>query len=271
MRFRFNVLKIFVLLVFWLAPLFIHGQTLTFVAIPLENPAFMFEEFLPFLDSLSQKTGLKFELKIYSDYNETLFHIKNGEVDLAYLSGTTFIKAHQQAGFHVLVEAQRANVPYYRSVIITRKDSGIDSLVQLKEHRFAFGSPYSTSNALFPEYLLFKAGIKLKDLHQYRYLKHHNQVVLSVLNGRFDAGGVRKSIADQYKQFGLKYLAVSEEIPNFCIAYNPKLPSAIVKKLEQSLTTLHFQNSYFDSFIPAEDAIYDPILRIMKILGKYEN
>ncbi len=246
-------------------------RPLVFVAIPLENPTFMYRELLPFLDTLSARTGLQFQLKIYNNYRETLRHIQQGDVDLAYLSGTTFLEANRLAGFHVLVEAQHSHNPYYQSVIITRTSSGLDSIAQLAGKRFAFGSPYSTSNALVPAYLLLKHGLRLADLGDYQFLKHHNHVVLGVLNGRYHAGGVRKAIADQYKQYGLKYLAVSDSIPHFSITYNPQLADSVLQLIRQALLSMQCHNAYFDSFIPADDSVYDPIRRMVQYLKQNNN
>ena len=248
-----------------------QAQQLNFQAIPLENPQFMFRELRPFLDSLEKKTGFSINYKTSADYTETLENIARGEVDFALLSATTFLIAREKAGFRVLAELQFEQSPQYRSVIIVREDSGIDSLAQLKGKNFVFGSRLSTSNALLPKYMLLKAGLKLSALKSYRYLHHHNQVVLSVLNGRFDAGGVRKRVAEPYTKYGLKYLSVSQPLPNFCIAYHPRINKRTLEKLRRALMQLRIQNSYFDYFYPAGDHLYDSIKKIKKYVQENEN
>jgi len=266
--FGITVYSIVVLLLFATGT---NGQALRFEAIPLENPDFMYREFRPFLDSLSASTGLEFELVVPPEYRQTIADIAKGKVDLAFLSGTTFLLANKKATFHVIAEVQFERNPHYHSVIITRDDSEIHKITDLKGKTFAFGSPLSTSSTLYPKYMILKAGLCLNDLSKRVYLKHHNRVVLSVLNGRYNAGSVRKKIADKYKKFGLRYLSISESISNFCIAYNNSLDRKLVRKIQKALLGMRIKNSYFDYFYPANDSLYDAVKKIKQFVDEREN
>lgn len=78
--------------------------------------------------------------------------------------------------------------PYYYSVIFTRKGSGIQTLEDLKDKDFNFVDPASTSGHLFPKAHLIKHGIDPDTDMNTVFAGGHVSSVLSVWNGKSDAG-----------------------------------------------------------------------------------
>jgi len=78
--------------------------------------------------------------------------------------------------------------PYYYSVFITRKGSGIRNLQDLKGRSFAFVDPASTSGHLAPKTALIKAGIDPDEDMETIFAGSHPTSALSVANGKVDAG-----------------------------------------------------------------------------------
>ena len=125
--------------------------------------------------------------------------------------------------------------PFYRCVIVARDtDKEINELSDLKGKSVAFASKLSTSGNLAPLYHLYtEAGIELKDLARYKNFRYHDSVAREVLRGNFDAGAVIDSVANRFKNRGLKIIDVSEPIPGLPIVVradvSPKLIEAIKK------------------------------------------
>jgi phosphonate transport system substrate-binding protein len=77
----------------------------------------------------------------------------------------------------------------YRSVLIVRADSGIDSLAAMKGHSLAWADPNSTSGYLIPRSELKKAGIDPepgKFFSRTGFGGGHEQAVVAVLQKQYD-------------------------------------------------------------------------------------
>ncbi len=126
--------------------------------------------------------------------------------------------------------------------------------------------------------MLLEAGIELKDLHYYNYLGHHDDVAKAVLQGEFDAGGIMEATAYKFRDQGLKFLKVSENIPEFNICVNKSVGKEEASRLRSALTELtnpspdnrrileSITKSY-TGFVEARDEDYDNIKSMMSKLG----
>ena len=98
--------------------------------IPAEDSRAMIRQSQDILDIVAKATGMKIEAFVGSDYNGTVEALRNGHVDVALLGPFSYVLATTQApveAFAVTVIA-RTMQPSYRSIIIARKDSPIESL-----------------------------------------------------------------------------------------------------------------------------------------------
>ena len=84
----------------------------------------------------------------------------------------------------------------------------------------------------------FRGGIELKDLSYYDYLGHHDDVAKAVLKGEFDAGGIMEDTAYKFKDQGLKFLKISEDIPEFNVCVNKFVEQEEVSFSVSALTAL---------------------------------
>jgi phosphate/phosphite/phosphonate ABC transporter binding protein len=137
---------------------------LKFGVIPLEAPAVMHRRFQPLTEYLTQSLGRKVDLVVGLDFMQTIRDLEDGVTDLAFLTPTTYIEAHQKYGALLLVKALRKGLPYTHAAIVARSGEGIERLEDLRGKRFAFGDRMSTSSYLIPRSMLAEAGVLLEDL-----------------------------------------------------------------------------------------------------------
>src|SRR3546814_4859490 len=120
---------------------------------------------------LAEKIGTPVSLIIPTNYNATVEALGNGSLDVAYLGGLTYVKAHARYGVTPLV--QRDIDQRFHSLFITRKQSTIRTLADLRGKRFCFGDINSTSGHLFPYFAMQQAGIAAShDLKSFRYTEN---------------------------------------------------------------------------------------------------
>lgn len=243
-----------------------------------ESPVELIKKFGPLAEYLGKKIGKKVELRAVSDYEGAIRDIAHGITHLCFMTPTTYIEASKKYGVEVLVKAMTEGKATYHSVIITRSDSKINSVEDIKGHTFAFGDPHSLSNYIAPRIMLLEAGLDLKDLLYYEYLGPHEAVVNAVLRGNFDAGGVTESVAFKFKDKGLKLVKFSEDLPGFSICVSRNLPEkdrSSVRAALAALTDATPEGSAilgsiyrrYTAFEDASDTEYASVRRMMTRLG----
>ena len=133
-------------------------------------------------------------------YSDTVKALGEGNIEMAWLGPLSYLYAHQRYGAKViLLRLSQNGQKTYQSYFITRKDSGIRTLHDLKGRRFAFADTFSTSGNLIPRYeLITKAGLDPDHDVQGNYVGPQVAVIQQVLNGYFPAGAVS---SDNYNAY----------------------------------------------------------------------
>lgn len=166
------------------------------------------EEKAPLQTYLEQQLGRPVKLVIPTNYNATVEGLGNGSLDVAYLGGLTFVKARARYGVVPLV--QRDVDRQFHSLFITRANSGLTNIGQLKGRTFCFGDINSTSGHLYPYLAMKRAGVSAdKSLKSFRYTGSHPATIQAVAAGVCDAGAVDETVwkamaADRKLPAGLK-------------------------------------------------------------------
>ncbi|MBA4423651.1 MAG: phosphonate ABC transporter substrate-binding protein [Syntrophus sp. (in: bacteria)] len=190
---------------------------------------------------------------------------------MALLGPLTYLEAHAKYGAVSILKPKRVDgTTSYRSVIITKKDSPVKTLAELKGKSVAFASSKSTSGNLMPRYLLANARIHLSDLSDFANYDYHDSVVKAVLKGRYTAGAVRDSVAKKYMKLGLAVIAESESIPMGPLVAGPGTPYAVIENIKKALLGLErdadgqgalkrLDEDFKNGFVEAKDLDYSGI------------
>ncbi len=256
----------------------VSGNLVRMGIIPLESPAVMFKKFTPLAEYLSRKIGKRIDLKVAVDFQGAIDDIGKGLTQFCFMTPSTYIEAHEKYGVEVLVKALRDGKPFQHSVIVTRQDSPIRAVEDIRGRSFAFGDIHSTSSHIVPRGMLLEAGVDIKDLLFYNYLGHHDDVAKAVLSGDFDAGGIMESAAHKFKDMGLKLLKYSEDIPEFNICVSRSLDAEVCKEIKDILISLNPAdpessgllksiNPNYTGFTGASDDDYNSIRLMMSKMG----
>jgi phosphonate transport system substrate-binding protein len=111
------------------------AEVIQFGVIPLQSPAVMLQKFTPLAEYLSREVGVPVKLMIGKDYQATMDDIGKNNVQMAYLTPTTYPKAEKQnpeAAIRPIVKFQESGSATYRSCIIVRAGSQIAGLPEIK-------------------------------------------------------------------------------------------------------------------------------------------
>ncbi len=129
-----------------------------------------------------------------ADYAGVIQAFGAKQIELASMGASGFAGAWLDTNGNVeplVVAVEKDGSISYRSVMVTKADSGIKSLDDMEGHSLAFADPNSTSGYLIPSFEMRRKGIDLapgKFFSKTGFGGGHEQAVIAVLHGQYDAG-----------------------------------------------------------------------------------
>jgi phosphonate transport system substrate-binding protein len=166
-------------------------------AIPDENPQEMLRIYTPFADYLTKEIGIPVKFTPVVDYAATVEGLAANRLDMVWYGGLTSVQAARQAKGARRITMRKEDAEF-KSHFITRKETGIRALKDLKGKTFSFGSVSSTSGHLMPRYFMLKNGVDAeKDLSKFSFSGAHDATAAWVESGRVDAGALNFLVWDK--------------------------------------------------------------------------
>lgn len=175
------------------------AQTFKVTTIPEEAATEQVRKFGPITKYLESKLGMKVEFIPVNDYPAAVEALVNKNVDMVWFGGFTHVQANVRSGGKIIPIAQREEDTKFQSVFITKTDSGIKTLADLKGKQVSFGSASSTSGHLMPRSFLLAANIDPdKDFKRVAYSGAHDATIASVVSGKVDAAALDITVWNKF-------------------------------------------------------------------------
>jgi phosphonate transport system substrate-binding protein len=257
--------------------------------VPAEDAQQVMQNAQPIVDILQKQLGMEIQPFVAADYTGVVEALRVNKLDIAFLTPASYVLAKNEANVKVILKSERKGIASYYAAIITRANSGIETLDDLRGKTFAFGDALSTTGNIFPRKMFKERGIDpVRDFKQVLYSGGHDATVLAVLNGKVDAGATYANSPDGDDTAWMRYLknpedvkkiraiAFSEPIPADNLVINGNLDEAIARKVEESFLQLSrdpkgkqmMRDLYqIDGFVPATDRDYDSVRQAFDIAG----
>ncbi|SNR81754.1 phosphonate ABC transporter substrate-binding protein [Pseudomonas segetis] len=247
--------------------------------IPSEDSQSMVESSQQVLDQLEAGLGMPVKPFVATDYNGVIEALRSKKLDVAYLGPFSYVLANKMADSEAFAVAvtKKTGTSAYHSLIITRRDSGIKTLADLKDHTFAFVDPSSTSGHLFPKAGIERAGYQPEELFsRVMFSGSHDASILAVVNRKVDAAAVADRILasaisqGQIKQDDIQIVWSSPDIPESPMVWRKDLDPALKQKLVKALAQVKDvpwgDQGVLNGFQPTTDAAYDVVRDTAKVL-----
>lgn len=171
-------------------------------AIPDENPQELLRIYQPFAEYLARELKMPVRFVPVLDYAATVEALAAEKLELVWYGGFTSVQAVRRTGNATRLVMRREDAEF-RSVFVTRPDSGIRRLEDLKGKSFAFGSVSSTSGHLMPRYFLLQSGINPEQAFAtFAFSGAHDATALWVQQGKVDAGALNFLVWDKLVSTG---------------------------------------------------------------------
>jgi phosphonate transport system substrate-binding protein len=241
----------------------------------------------PMADYLAKKLGRKVQLRTVDSWEGLAKSLANGETDIALLGPWGYVLANGNSGAQAVATILYDGKPTYHALVVTRPDSGINKLEDLKGKSFAFGDKGSTSGYLIPTHQLLKMGINDPEKYFGRvvYTKHQ-AIETQVTRGELDAGADydrnRNAMIEQglIKASESKIIWTSAPLPNdaFAVSADLSRDKALVAKLQAALEQMgealksegKLLPAHYTGFVRSDDTLYKSIRDAGLATGKLQ-
>jgi phosphonate transport system substrate-binding protein len=257
------------------------AKTLRVGFVPAEDAQQVMQNAQPIVEILRKELGMEIQPFVATDYTGVVEALRVNKLDVAFLAPASYVLAKNEADIKVILKSERKGIPFYYAAIITRSDSAIKTLDDLRGKTFAFGDSLSTTGHVFPRKMFKERGIDpVRDFKQILYSGGHDATVLAVLNGKVDAGATYANSPNSQDTAWMRYLkdpedvkkiraiAFSEPIPADNLVVSGSLDPSVVKKIEEVFVGLShdakgkqmLRDLYqIDGFVSATDKDYDSV------------
>lgn len=265
------------------------GETLYFTAIPDQDAAQLQTRFDAIADYLSNTLQIEAIYLPVKSYAAAVTAFKNNQVQLAWFGGLSGVRAR------ALVPGSRAIAQgyedqFFQSHFIAHRDTGLslsdDFPAGLAGLSFTFGAKGSTSGRLMPEFYIRKHTGKSPDelFSRVGFSGDHSRTIELVQSGAYQLGAVNYKVWEQQLAEGkvdTQLVRVIWTTPNypdyqwsirgdldqrFGAGFSTRVQDALLGMKDPEL----LKRFPRQSFVPASNADYEPIVSTATALGLME-
>lgn len=248
--------------------------------IPSEDAQAMIRASQQVMEQLAARTGMKVKPFVANDYNGVIEAMRSGKIDVAYFGPFSYVLASQLANAEAFAipVSKKSGQSSYQSILITRKDKGLNTVAQLQGKTFAFVDPSSASGHLFP-----KAGLKGEGVDTDKYFSRvifsgsHDASILAVANNKVDAAAVAEPIffnavaKGHVKAEDFQVVWRSQPIPESPMAWRKSLDATTKQKVATALAEIKGlpwgDRGELNGFASTNDQAYDVVRATAKTLN----
>ncbi|GAQ95362.1 phosphate/phosphite/phosphonate ABC transporter binding protein [Thermodesulfovibrio aggregans] len=258
-----------------------YGQkTIKVAVLPLYSPLTIYKRYDPLMRYLSEKTGYEFKLVIPKNFEEFIQIVSEGKVNFSYQNPYVFSLISKKypikplaitVGEDCTTDEGICGGEKFRGIIITRKDSPINKIDDLKGKKIMIVSPSSAGGYLSQKLYLEKKGFNLNRDFKLIDAKRQEKVIIGIYKGEADAGFVREAAlsvwSDEVDLSRIKILDYGEYLPNWPFAVVNNKNSELTEKVKKLITELNDQTILSKAKVKGFKESTDEDYKILKKLS----
>ena len=225
-------------------------DTLIFAYTPVEDPAIYADIWEPFIEHMREVTGKDVRFFAVQSNAAEIEAMRSGRIHVAgYSTGPTPFAVNLAGAVPFAIMGSEDDTFGYKLQLYTRKDSGIDSMEDLKGKRVAHTSPTSNSGNQAPRALFPKEGIVPGEDYEVVYSGSHDQSMLGVVAGDYDAAPVASEVVDRMAERGLydpsevKVIYESKSFPTTSYTHAHNLKPELAEKVKEAFFTFDMKGT----------------------------
>lgn len=222
-------------------------KTLVFTYTPVEDPAVYKDAFADFQKYLKQATGKRVIYYTVQSNAAEVEAMRSGRLHIAgFSTGPTGFAVNLAGYVPIAVKGTADSFQGYNLILVTKKDSDIKTIDDIKGKRIAHTSASSNSGNLAPRAIFPQHGIVPDKDYTVVYSGKHDQSILGVAHGDYDAAPVASDVfyrmakAGRINQDDFRIVFTSPKFPTSSFGYASNLKPDLVKKIVDAFYSYRF-------------------------------
>ena len=212
---------------------------------PRRNIKITYRFFTPLVKYLSFRLNRKVVLKTTKSFQEFWGNVQQKNYDIVHFNQYHYIVSHKLYNYQVIAANKELDSSTIAGSIVVRKDSGINSVSDLKGKTILFGgSRRAMQSYIGATWLLRNAGLQAGDYIE-KFSINPPNTIISTYFKRADAAGSGDSVMyldnvrNRIDINELKILAQTKQMTHLPWAVNDDLSVVLREKIQHILTTLN--------------------------------
>lgn len=162
------------------------------------------------IDYLNKYSDHQWYLVPLKDYGAFITQMKLGQIKAGFMGSAVAYRMLKENLALPVSRAEKDGVSVYYGYIFTRKESGLNTIEDLKDKKFAYVDIYTSAGYLFPRYLLKTKGYDPENFFGVSsFLGSHKNAILAVFKGQYDGGAAKDS---SWKKLALENHDLEKEL-----------------------------------------------------------
>lgn len=236
-----------------------NPSTLVFTYTPVEDPAVYANILKPFIDHLAKVTGKRVVFYQVQSNAAEIEAMRSGRLHVAgFSTGPTGFAVNLAGAVPFAVKGNAQALQGYHLIVLVKKDSPFKKLADLKDKKVAHTSPSSNSGNLAPRVLFPTEGLTPEKDYKVLFSGKHDQSVLGVRSGDYDAAPVASDVfyrmvrRGQVKEDEFRIIYKSVLFPTSSFAYAHDLHPDLVAKIKEAFFSFRYPPAMLKAFEGAD-------------------
>ena len=215
-----------------------NPSTIVFTYTPVEDPAVYENIFKPFTTHLAKCVDKKVVFYQVQSNAAEIEAMRSGRLHVAgFSTGPTAFAVNLAGAIPFAVKGNSKEFQGYNLIVVVKANSPYQKLSDLKGKKVAHTAPSSNSGHLAPLALFPKEGLTPDKDYKIIFSGKHDQSVMGVNSGDYDAGAVASDVfhrmgeRGQIKEADFRIIYRSQKFPTSSFAYAHDLDPKLADKL----------------------------------------
>ncbi|MEJ5173465.1 MAG: phosphate/phosphite/phosphonate ABC transporter substrate-binding protein [Hydrogenothermaceae bacterium] len=248
---------------------FSYGKdSLKFAVLSYGNPVEEYKRYKILADYLSKEAAVDINIQIVKDINTLFDMFKSNQAQMAVGCSIVYFELKKKYNVEAVAVMKINGKAVENGVLITKSDSDIDKIEQVKGKKIVLGSPICMSNCVMPLYMLTLAGITQEDVHNIWSAGTDKGAIITLLSSLADVAGVREESLKGFED-RVKVIAKSPSFPRHILMVSKNINPKIYRDIERSLFILDSQTAEkmgIDGFVKPQSNMFEVIRKYQQIL-----
>jgi phosphonate transport system substrate-binding protein len=236
-----------------------NPSTLVFTYTPVEDPAVYEKIFKPFTDHLAQCTAKRVVFFQVQSNAAQIEAMRSGRLHVGgFSTGPTAFGVNIAGAVPFAVKGNEQGGQGYNLIVIVKNTSKFQKLADLKGAKVAHTAPSSNSGHMAPMALFPKEGLAPEKDYKILFSGKHDQSVLGVNSGDYDAAAVASDVFERMAKRGtvkegdFRIIYRSAKFPTSSFAYAHDLEPAFRDRMLKCFADYRYTDDMKKAFDGAD-------------------